>query len=497
MTEDLITDLSKVSGIFVIARKSTFGYKGKPVKIKQVAEELGVRYVLEGSVRKVGEKVRINAQLIDATTGHHLWGDRYDGKLGDVFSLQDKITQKIVAALAVKLTAGEKKHVARKETDNIAAYDAFLQGWEHYLRLTADDFAKAVPYFEKAVELDPNYGRAYAALALTYLISARNYLIWPPKINVSRGECYLLARECLEMSMKNPTSLSYHVAADMMLYRRQHGEAIVAAERAIALDPNDATGQFIMGKVLVFGGRPEAAVEYVKRAMRLDPHYPAEPLCLLGLAHFAMGKLEEAVSSIERGLKHNPELVHFTVPLAAAYAHLGRDKEAQDAVETRKAGWMLPNLRTIMYNWPFKDLKVSDHFVDGLIKAGWLGKPSEYYRVSEEDRLTGEEIRALVFGRKVAGLDGLIDRTKDGKASCRGSRVSASIAGAPMGVAPVASDSGRSWIEGDMLCDQWQTRFQGHKLCYPVFRNPEGTREMFNEYLTITDFGIISWSPVD
>lgn len=160
LTDDLITDLSQISDLFIIARNSTFAYNGKPVKIKQVAEELGVRYVLEGSVRRAGNLVRINAQLIDATTGHHLWAKRYDGKMGDVFALQDKITRKIVTALAVKLTVAEQEPVARKETDNIEAYDAFLKGWEHCRRLNPDDSAKAVSYFKKAIELEPDYGRA-------------------------------------------------------------------------------------------------------------------------------------------------------------------------------------------------------------------------------------------------------------------------------------------------------------------------------------------------
>ena len=178
ITEDLITDLSKVSGIFVIARNSTFAYKGKPVKIRQVAEELGVRYVLEGSVRKADKQVRINAQLIDATSGHHLWADRYDGRMGNIFSLQDKITQKIVSALAVKLTSTEQEQVSRKDTDNIEAYDAFLQGWEHYLRSTEKDLGKAVSFFKRAIELDTNYGQAYAALALTYYkVEKRNWAI--------------------------------------------------------------------------------------------------------------------------------------------------------------------------------------------------------------------------------------------------------------------------------------------------------------------------------
>jgi TolB-like protein/class 3 adenylate cyclase len=159
MTEDLITDLSKISGLFVIARNSSFSYKGRQTDVRTIARELGVRYVLEGSVRRAGDNVRINAQLVDASTGGHLWAERYDGERQDVFALQDSVTERIVSALAVHLTAGEKAQVARRETNNIAAYDAFLQGWEHYRRHTPGDFAKAADFFERSVKLDPQYGR--------------------------------------------------------------------------------------------------------------------------------------------------------------------------------------------------------------------------------------------------------------------------------------------------------------------------------------------------
>ena len=165
MTEDIITDLSQISGLFVIARNSSFKYKGKSIDLREGARELGVRFILEGSVRRAGDQVRVNAQLIDATTGGHVWAKRYDGTLKDVFALQDKVTQQIVAALSVKLTAGERERTAQHETNSPAAYDTFLKGWEHYRRRTPGDFAKAVAYFQRAAELDPRYGRAYAAQA--------------------------------------------------------------------------------------------------------------------------------------------------------------------------------------------------------------------------------------------------------------------------------------------------------------------------------------------
>jgi TolB-like protein len=483
LTDDLITDLSQISGLFIIARNSTFAYKGKPVKIKQVAEELGVRYVLEGSVRKAANQVRINAQLIDATTGHHLWAKRYDGKMGDVFALQDKITRKIVTALAVKLTVAEQEHVTRKKTDNIEAYDAFLKGWEHYRRLNPDDSAKAVTYFKKAIELEPNYGRAYAALALTYYKAFLHG--WHLSLALSNREAILWTRQYLQMAMKKPTSIAHALASELKLRQRLHQEAIAEAEQAIALDPSDPYANSIMAYALIMSGRPEESIAFVKKAMRLDPHNPADHLNLLGLAHFAMGQLEEAVALIERTLTLNPEAsVGWGDVLAAAYGLLGRDEKARDAYWKAGlvSGTVIQNVRQKMYYWPFKDPEVAERFASGLLKTGKFQQFSGYYKLSEDDRLSGEEIKALVFGRMVCGSDGCIDRTKQGQATYHVMQV---------------SESGRSWVEGDMLCNQWKTRMKGLKYCAPVFRNYEATAGMLNDYLSITDYGFTTFSPVD
>ena len=213
MTEDLITDISKISGLMVIARNSTFTYKGKPVKIKQVAEELGVRYVLEGSVRRSGDVIRINAQLIDALTGVHLWAERYDGTMNKVFALQDEINQKIVSALEVKLTRGEKELVGQRGTDNIDAYNAFLEGWAELSRYKPDGTAKAAALFKKAIEMDPNYGRAYEGLAYVYY-QATLFTALLPAINMSWIEARLRLREYTQMAiMKKPTPSAYNLSA--------------------------------------------------------------------------------------------------------------------------------------------------------------------------------------------------------------------------------------------------------------------------------------------
>ena len=220
ITEDLITELSKVSGLFVIARNTSFTYKGKAVKIAQVAEELGVRYVLEGSVQRAGDRVRINAQLIDALNGGHVWADRFDGSLADVFALQDKVTTTTAEALAVRLTATQQASIAQKETSVPAAYDAFLRGWEHYRRTTPEDFAQAIPFFEEAIRLDPDYGRAYAALAMVYLLS--NNRQWWNSLGISPRETYQRGMTYLQEARKRPTSTCLSSRGELEAGRRFH-----------------------------------------------------------------------------------------------------------------------------------------------------------------------------------------------------------------------------------------------------------------------------------
>jgi TolB-like protein/Tfp pilus assembly protein PilF len=389
LTDDLITDLSKISGLFVIARNSTFTYKGKPVKVQKVAEDLGVRYVLEGSVRKAGDKVRINAQLVDATTGHHLWAERFDSTLGDIFALQDRFTRKIVAALAVKLTAGEQELVTQRGTQNVQAYDAYLQGWEYLERATREDLVEAVNYFKKAIELDSNYSRAHAALARAYGFSMERGF----DHDLGWTDASSLRDKHLQMAMKNPTPYTYRAVAKSRLYQRKYEEAIAAAERALVLAPNDTDSLFSMARVLIYSGRPAEGLEYLQKAIRLNPHYPAYYLWWVGLAQFSLEHYEEAVTSYERLLERSPK--SSVMILAASHAYLSRQQEAADVFTKYlhmrgNTGPGVPAENFLKY-YPFKDSKDADRFVDGLLKAGLPRPWNPVYRGHYDEALTRAE----------------------------------------------------------------------------------------------------------
>ncbi|MDH4267895.1 MAG: tetratricopeptide repeat protein [Deltaproteobacteria bacterium] len=494
LTDDLITDLSKISGVFVIARGSTFTYKGKTVKVKQIAEELGVRYVLEGSVRRAGDEIRINAQLIDALTGHHLWAERYDGTMGKIFALQDQITQKIVTALAVKLAGSEKELVAKKGTDNVAAYDAFLRGWGHYLRLTPEDFTKAAASFKKAIELDPNYGRAYAALSAVYWDAS----VMPALLKglgVSWHEARARTIQHLEKATEGP--ITHSVKSQRYLWRRQHQEAILEMERALALDPNDPVSLYNMGNALIYAGRPKEAVEFLKKGMRLDPHNPSRYLAGLGRSCFSMGELEEAVGLYEKAMRLNPETAPWAWGgcMAAFYALLGRDQEARSMFEAiKKEKFDVPgtyNLRYIMNSSPYKDRAVAERLVEGLRKAGF--PPAKirggYFPAFEENRLTGDEIKSLLFGSTITGYifypqQFWIKFKKNGEITWNGPSIGGGL----------TIESGKSRIEGDTICLRYQKRFGGVEYCATIFRYPGGSYEGKDEYFWCTDFGFATFS---
>ena len=366
ITEDIITDLSRVSGLFVIARNTMFTYKGRPVNVPQVGRDLGVQYVLEGSVRKAGDRIRINAQLVDAGTGRHLWADRYDRELKDVFALQDEVTRRIVSALAVRLTEDEQEQLARPAETSPEAYDMLLRGLERYRRFTPETNAEAREFFEKAVALDPEYARAYADVSLTY--TEELFLGWTdsPDEAIRRGLKFGRNALALDDSIRQ-----VHLALSAV-YRLQkrHDEAIAAARKSVELDPNHADGYAQMAFALTYAGQPKEALGAMQKAMRLNPRHPFVYKWIVGHAQFLMGQYEEAAQRFENVLKRNPHFPVAPLLLAAAYGHLGRIEDAEWEVDETLT--LLPelSLEHIRQTAVYDDPAHLELYIDGLRKAG-------------------------------------------------------------------------------------------------------------------------------
>ncbi len=374
MTDDLITDLSKVSSLFVIARNSTFAYKAQQkVEIRQVAEDLGVRYVIEGSVRRAGDTVRVNAQLIDTTTGGHVWAERYDGSVTDIFAVQDTFVRKIVEALALSLPEGEREEIARGQTANIEAREAFLKGWQQYLRFTPEDNAKAAEQLKRATELDPEYGRAYSALGLVYVRGCQ--WGWNKALGMSAGEANMRAEQYLSEAEKHTSSLTMVAASQIHLYNNRHEEALTEAARAIALDSNDPEAHIAMALALITTGRAEAGLEFVETALRLNPSHPSHYVLVHGMAYFSMDELEQAAIVLSEALEREPGAVELAPLLAATYAHLGRREDARAALLQRQPDASQSQLYNFSfayhppYDWTADERAIRDRLGDGLYIA--------------------------------------------------------------------------------------------------------------------------------
>jgi adenylate cyclase len=366
ITENVITALSNVSNLFVIARNSTFTYKGKPVKVQQVAEELGVRYVLEGSVQRSEDRVRITAQLIDALTGHHLWAERYDRKVGDIFALQDDITEHVTTALEVKLTEGEQVRVRRRQTDNPEAYEYFLRGLKLIRIYTKEDNAQSRKLLEKAVELDPNYAWAWQTIGWTHYRDGR--FGWSNTPTQSLALAEELAQKALSMDDSNP--MAYALLSNVYMAKKQHEQAIHYGEKALDLAPNFADITATIGLTFMYSGRPEKAIELVKKAMRLSPYYPAWYLPVLGLAYRLTGQYEEAIAAMEKWPPRSPHSMLPHMILAFTYVEAGREEDAHAAVAEVLKRNPKASIKGYAKMIPYKDPAKIEQVLDSLRKAG-------------------------------------------------------------------------------------------------------------------------------
>jgi adenylate cyclase len=321
--EEIITALSKSNDLFVIARNSSFTYKGKPVKVQQVSKELGVRYVLEGSFKKSGERLRVTAQLIDAANGKHLWAERYDRKLTDIFEIQDDITRRIIASLKVKLTMGELAQVYSKGTNNLDAYLKVMQAWYYHMRFTKEDNDKSRDLVEEGIAMDPQYGQAYVLLAAAYMLDGFLGDI------ESRKQNFVKAIEISKKAITLGNVGGYGMLGWVYSLTGQGDKAIAECEKAVELNPNSATYRAWYGAVLNKVGRYEEAVQELEQAVRRDPMAGTWVLRFLGSAYSSTERHEEAVATLKKAIQKAPKDYLSRLLLTRAYIFAGRQEEAE------------------------------------------------------------------------------------------------------------------------------------------------------------------------
>ena len=335
MVEEIITALSRIRWLFVIARNSSFTYKGQAIDVKQVGRELGVRYVLEGSVRKAGGRVRITAQLIDAQSGTHLWADRFDGSLEDVFDLQDNVAISVAGVIEPTLQAAETAHSASRPTDDLTAYDLYLRAVATRSAMTKERNIEALELLEQATGIDPRYGPALAVAAGCHLQLAING--WAEEIEISRMKARDLARQALEVGENDPRVLS-HAAFVLAYFGENAGAMIGLADRALSLNPSYALGWFFSGFLRIFVGQPDIAIEHVKTGLRLSPRERVgTALSVIGTAYFVKHQFDEAAAMLHRAIQDHPGFPPTYRYLASCYAHMGRLDEARAIIARLRA----------------------------------------------------------------------------------------------------------------------------------------------------------------
>jgi adenylate cyclase len=366
LTEEIISALSSVPKLFVIARNSTFTYKGKPVKVQQVSEELGVRYVLEGSVRKAGDNIRITAQLIDALTGNHLWAERYERHLNDIFAVQDEITKKIITAMQVKLTEGEEVRAAAKGTSNLEAYLKYLRANELINQINPESNALAKQQAEEAIALDPKYAWAHYALGRAYISDVWLGTSESPKQSIANG------MESLQkaIALDNTFAEGYSRLGFLYSMTRQYDKGIAEAEKAAALDPNSATAHYYLGKTLFFAGRAEESIAEYKKAIRLNPIPPNAYPWSLGLSYAYTGQYGEAIAWCEKAVRQEPDSLLARVMMTVVYSFSGRDEEARaEAAEVLRIQPKF-SLKRFEQQLAYKRTADRERFLGALRKAG-------------------------------------------------------------------------------------------------------------------------------
>jgi adenylate cyclase len=364
VTNDIITDLSKFRNLFVIASNTVFTYKGKSVKITDLGKELSVQYVLEGSVQEAGERVRINARLIDATTGNQIWAQRYDRSKKDLFTLQDEIIQTIVRTLEFKIETAELSRVLHKDTTNYQAYDYLIRGTWYRLQSTRSSIRKARQMFEKAIELDSQYASAYTALGWSYHLQAE--FGWTEFIEQTSQQAVSLAQKAFSLDDFQPSA--HELLGSIYIRKGQYDLAIAELQQALDLNPNDALFHSEMGEVLLYSGQTDAAIKFMETGLRFNPRPEPGIYMELALAFYLKKRYDDAVKILQQGLAKKPDFVGHQIVLTATYAQLGMVEDAK--LSAQKVLRRHPFFEVESYGTIFQNLSDRKHLREGLRKAG-------------------------------------------------------------------------------------------------------------------------------
>ena len=479
MTDTLITDLSSIPELFVIARNTSFTYKGKAVDVKAVGRELGVKYILEGSVQRAGGRVRINAQLIDATTGGHVWSERFDRANEDIFALQDEAIGKIIAALPITRAQAETGSAVERYTENLEAFDYYLRGIRALNWLSTEGMTIALEMLAKAVELDSNFARAYAALADANARMHRwGFLRLAGGSRDVRRDGYYNAGLAVSL---DPTIGQTHVAlAGLQMRDRSYDEALASAEHAVSLEPNDADGHNMLAIILNAVGEHDRAYETINHAFRLNPNAPASYFPTLAWAQFQLRQYEAAIASGETFQSMVPESTAALWSVVASQAYLGNLSEAKIALDRLLADNTALSL-SVLDEWMWsKRREDRDHLREGLKLAG-APRHAGGFDPDPDDMLSGEMLRQLISERTITAF---VLGTRDiwwQKVQSDGTFTQGGAYG---------DYQGEWWIEGDSSCVLYQLS-DWPQFCSVAYANQGGSREDKNEYVFVSSDGSV------
>jgi adenylate cyclase len=470
LTDDLITDLSKISGLLVIARNSTSAYQGSSTDVRDVASQLGVRYVLEGSVRRSGESVRINVQLIDGATGANVWAERFDRAYADIFVLQDEVIRRIVDALSVRLTDSEKTQIAQLPTRNLEAYDKYTRAEQKVYDLTAQSIGEALSLYQTAIALDPQFADAYAGYARS-LVDVVSFDYQPVLVNaVARQQAYEAAGRALELNPQ--TARAYAVLGILQSLDGEHDAAIASVQKAVTLAPNSADALLNMAIVLIYAGQQPEALAAMEQVLQLNPKPQAQVYDYYALALFMSKRYEEAAQAVHQAGATMKSDLALEV-LAMAYARLDRPEDTHKALEAYMERLPAANLTAtrVIYGHHRRQDDL-DNRVNALRDAGVPEWPYGFHG-SSSDQLDDAAIRALAtdktwVGYQHGGAPFVMQVTAKGEYAQRG----------PQGLI-----AGEVTFEGDLMCMQSGAVAAGRKFCSPVYRNPGGSNEGQDAYV--------------